>query len=247
MRFDPMSRGTIPWLRYAWSGARFTRVNVPGGVVSFSFDDFPASAAHTAAPMLEKEGWRGTFYLSPGLLNAETRVGTICSLEDVERLSQAGHEIGNHTESHHHCANSPDPVLLEEFERSQRQLKEFPGSRHFAFPAGAYDYPAAGFFSKRFDTSRTVNHGINAVVVDLNLLKANPVYRPVDFTKLAVLLKRTRQLRGWLILYTHDVCATPTNWGCSADEFASVISTVKEAGLAVDTVGSVFRRLKRKD
>jgi peptidoglycan/xylan/chitin deacetylase (PgdA/CDA1 family) len=246
MRFDPMSRGTISWLRYAWSDARFTRVNVSGGVVSFSFDDFPASAAHTAAPMLEKEGWRGTFYLAPGMLKAETRVGTICSREDVERLSRAGHEIGNHTASHHHCTNSPNSVLLEEFERSQQQLKEFPGSRHFAFPAGAYDYPAVSFFSKRFDTSRTVNHGINAIVADLNLLKANPVYSPVDFTKLAALVKLTRQLRGWLILYTHDVYTTPTNWGCTVDEFALVISTIKESGLAVDTVGNVFRRLRRK-
>jgi peptidoglycan/xylan/chitin deacetylase (PgdA/CDA1 family) len=242
-----MRRGTISWLRYSWSHGRFARIWVPGGVVSFSFDDFPVSAAHTAAPMLEKEGWRGTFYLSPGLLGAETGVGTICSREDVERLSHAGHEIGNHTESHFHCANSPESALLEEFERSQEQLQEFPGSHHFAFPSGAYDYAAAAFLSKRFDTLRTVDHGINAVVADLNLLRANPVYRPVDFEKLALMLKRTRQLRGWLILYTHDVCTSPTRWGCSVDEFAAVISTIKEAGLAVDTIGNVFRRLKQND
>ena len=48
------------------------------------------------------------------------------------------------------------------------------------------------------------------------------------------------------ILYTHDVCATPTDFGCTVQRFASVISAVKEAGLAVHTVGDAYRLLNAR-
>ncbi len=241
MKLVARIRAAVLRRRYKWFHRRHAVVDSPSGMVSFTFDDFLASAADTAAPMLVEHGWRGTFYLSPGLLTSGESVGEVCSQADVERLHQEGHEIGNHTYSHKECTNVSKSVLLDEFNRSQQHLTQFTGARHFSFPCGEYDTRALTFFGRRFNTLRTVDPGVNSGTIDLNRLKANPIYESLDPHKLQALLKQTRDERGWLILYTHDVCATPSKFGCTVQRFASVISAVKEAGLAVHTVGDAYR------
>ncbi|HTM76826.1 MAG TPA: xylanase, partial [Devosia sp.] len=46
------------------------RLQLDRPVVSFSFDDFPLSAAEHAAPLLEAAGARGTFYFADRLAGA---------------------------------------------------------------------------------------------------------------------------------------------------------------------------------
>src|SRR5215469_15892880 len=47
----------------------------PGGVVSFTFDDFPKSALATGGAILERYRARGTYYASLKLAGAETVLG----------------------------------------------------------------------------------------------------------------------------------------------------------------------------
>ena len=47
------------------------RANRAGAIVSFTFDDVPASAASEGAPILEGLGVRGTYYLCGGLLGGQ--------------------------------------------------------------------------------------------------------------------------------------------------------------------------------
>ncbi|MCL4746233.1 MAG: polysaccharide deacetylase family protein [Burkholderiaceae bacterium] len=229
--------------RYKWFHRRLAAVASPSGVVSFTFDDFPATAADAAARMLEREGLRGTFYLAPGLVDSESPVGAVCSRADLERLHHVGHEIGNHTYSHANCTNASKAVLLDEVNRSQSVLTQFSGTRHFAFPFGAYDEAALMLLGKHFDTLRTVDRGVNSGVIDLNRLRAFPIYESSAPEELEALIQQARDESGWLILYTHDVCESPSSFGCTPARFGSVIAQVKNAGLAVRTVGDVYRSM----
>lgn len=79
--------------------------------VSYTFDDGLQSHVDVAAPLLEKFGFQGTFYIVPGRMREKIsdapevdprfRFGECAiSWEEALRLKQAGHEIGNHSLTH---------------------------------------------------------------------------------------------------------------------------------------------------
>ena len=232
--------------RYRWFNRRQRTIRFDSGIVSFTFDDFPATAAKEGAELLEKQGWRGTFYLAPGLLDKDTAVGRVSSLRDLERLHGRGHEIGNHTYSHMRCQNVRKSTLRREIQSSMQELERFDGGRNFALPFGAYDASALNYLSGRFDTIRTVQKGINSGDVDLNLLKANPIYQSTELETLRSLVDQVKAARGWLIFYTHDISASPSEFGCTADRLHTVLNWVSEAGLTVHTVAETYELLNRR-
>ena len=72
-------------------------------VISFTFDDFPASAAHIGAEIIERFGARATFYSSFSNSGLDSPSGNIASAADAVDLDARGHEIGCHTFSHMDC------------------------------------------------------------------------------------------------------------------------------------------------
>ena len=60
--------------------------------ISLSFDDARLSQPDVGLPLLEKVGVKVTFFVEPR--NVEPR------LEDWRKIVAAGHEIGNHSQSH---------------------------------------------------------------------------------------------------------------------------------------------------
>ena len=87
------------------------RLSWPGGVVSFTFDDFPRSSLEQGGAILERFGARGTFYTALGLEGGDGELGPLFRREDLERAAAAGHEIGCHTFSHIDCAKATAPEV----------------------------------------------------------------------------------------------------------------------------------------
>src|SRR5580704_13419128 len=69
-------------------------------LVSFTFDDVPASAYTSGAAILEQHGMRGTFYIAAGTLGDMDSDWRVIDREQVRALHARGHEIGCHTFSH---------------------------------------------------------------------------------------------------------------------------------------------------
>ena len=107
--------------------------------LSLTFDDGLSSQLNIAIPLLDKYGFKGTFYLNPR--DREM-------LRRWREVSERGHEIGNHTLTHPcSCNFSGDPhgrclenMTLEDIRRdiveAHRRIREaIPnGSRTFAYP-----------------------------------------------------------------------------------------------------------------
>ncbi|MDM8007132.1 MAG: polysaccharide deacetylase family protein [Phycisphaerae bacterium] len=74
------------------------------GAVSLRFDDGLDSHIQRAAPLLERHGLRGTFYVCP----AGSDDQWLARAAEWKPVLEAGHEIGNHTLSH------PIPAALAE-------------------------------------------------------------------------------------------------------------------------------------
>jgi len=63
-------------------GRRILRYKLTRPLVSFTFDDCPKSAVDNGLNKLEAEGWRGTVYISSGLLGTTNHHGLQMSGED---------------------------------------------------------------------------------------------------------------------------------------------------------------------
>ena len=228
--------------RYRFLNERMRDISFAGGIVSFTFDDFPESAA-VGAELLEARGWRGTFYLSTGNVGMDSDFGLIASFDAATKLYRAGHEIGDHTHSHIRCRGTNKPVLRRELETSSAMLHPLYGTRNFALPYGDYDAAALNILSGRFDTIRTTTQGVNVQRKDLNTLKANPIYGTTKRESVEALLNEVREKNGWLIFYTHDVRATHSKYGCTPEQFDAVLALVAAQNMPVKTVAEVFAAL----
>ena len=93
-----------------------------------------------------------------------------------------------------------------------------------------------------YDTCRTIEPGINRDPVDLGFLRANRVYSTSPLQKLQQLIRNNQRLKGWLILYTHDICARPSPWGCTPDEFRTVVGWVVDSGAEILPITDATKR-----
>jgi peptidoglycan/xylan/chitin deacetylase (PgdA/CDA1 family) len=111
-------------------------------LVSFTFDDAPASACVTGALLLERYQARGTYYIGGGGCGAVGPSGRPATTEQVKALYSKGHEIGCHTYSHSAVANIGRGALVAELERNRSSLQSINRGmiiRNFAYPYGELD------------------------------------------------------------------------------------------------------------
>jgi peptidoglycan/xylan/chitin deacetylase (PgdA/CDA1 family) len=215
-------------------------------VVAFTFDDFPASAADNAAPILEDAGMRGTFYLATGLVGSAENGQPIASLDQVEALAEAGHEIGAHTHGHIDVQRTPNGALIADVEANGLVIAETAGAppKSFAYPYGIVSLRSKQTLMHRYAGLRGIAGGINRGVFDLAHLRAEELYDSTSSSaSIDALLDRLERLGGWLIFYTHEVRRGPTGIGCSPAHFARAVAAVRRRGIRVEPVAATLRRI----
>lgn len=210
-------------------------------MVSFTFDDVPASACEIGARILERHGVRGTFYVSGGGGGRATAGGPPhASIDQLSKVWANGHEIGCHTYSHVAVRLTSLGELGSELERNQSFLRKISSKivvRNFAYPFGDMSVRTKRYLEDRYDSCRSGHAGINTGVADLGALNAWPLDNAsLDRAKIAELVAATVQSRGWLIFYSHDVDQQPSRFGVSPDLLEWAVSTAKRAGCALTTI-----------
>src|SRR5882724_10796001 len=93
----------------------------PRPLISFTFDDFPRSAWTTGGRMLTARGKKGTYYGCMELMGNSSEVGVLFTLEDVQQLRSAGHELACHTLNHISCLSVTAKEFAESCEANRRQ------------------------------------------------------------------------------------------------------------------------------
>lgn len=133
--------------------------------VSFSFDDGFASNVR-AARILEEFGAPGMFFVPTGFVGTKTLAearsffGFIegcdepaMTWDDLERLKERGHEIGNHTHTHRILASLSAQERADEVGRAAEILHSRLGaSDHFAWPYGRFFHFSDDAARAVFDT-----------------------------------------------------------------------------------------------
>lgn len=216
-------------------------------IISFGFDDCPASAIETALPILEAEGWRATVYVACGLCETENHLGRHMSLADIVDIHKRAHEIADHTYSHVTSNDVTTREYMADIERNQTALKALglPGSRHFAYPYGHVSPSLKQALSERFDTLRGVLTPTNTSQ-DANLLSAVRVYSGERLEAAFRKIEDAKTKPQWINFFTHDVRENPSDFGCTPQEFQKIVTAVKESGLRVMTVDDAYRTIEKR-
>lgn len=215
-------------------------------VIAFTFDDFPCSAASNAAPALEDAGMRGTFYYSTGLAGKLENGQRIVGPETVAEMAQRGHEIGAHTHTHIDVPRSSARLIRDEIERNKREIATLTGKTptSFAYPFGRLNLRSKFLLRNQFVGLRGIQPGLNTGFTDLAHLGAQELYDcSSNLQSINALLDAAERNPAWLIFYTHDVKADPTNIGCSPAYFRQIVELVRRRGFVVETVADTLDRL----
>lgn len=210
-------------------------------MVSFTFDDVPVSACKIGAPILERHGARGTFYVAGAGCGTAGPGGPLrASTAQLRSIWQNGHEIGCHTFSHQAVPHVTLDELGLELDRNRSVLKTIATDivvRNFAYPYGDLSVRSKRYLEARFDSCRTCHTGINRVVAELGALDAWPLENAsLDRAKIGALVAETVQSRGWLIFYSHEVADQPNRYGVSPDLLEWAVSTAKRSGCVLTTI-----------
>jgi len=215
--------------------------------VSFTFDDFPRSALLTGGAILKHYGLAGTFYASFGLMGKQAPTGSIFLPEDLKELQEQGHELGCHTFAH--CdAWKTNPSVFEDsiIENARALNKLIPGAsfKTFSYPIAVPRAPTKRRASRHFACCRGGGQTFNVGNTDLNYLFAYFLEKSRDnFQAVQDLIERNRQARGWLVLATHDVCDSPSPFGCTPDFFEAIVKCAVNSGARILPVAQVLDAL----
>lgn len=215
-------------------------------IVSFTFDDFPHSALVCGGELLAEYGFRGTYYASLNLMGKTTEAGQMFTADDLHKAVESGHELGCHTYDHVACRMISCSEALANCERNRRAIAEvLPGYRvrNFAFPFGSVGLRAKSAFSSVYATCRGIEPGINCGRVDLSLLRSYTL-ESADYTKTALeAIERNARKKGWIVVYTHDVSAAPSPYGCTPATFRDVLRCAMASGAEILPVADAVARL----
>ena len=216
-----------------------------GPMISFTFDDVPASAAATGAAILERRGLKGVFFVAAALAGTDAVTGPMATADDVQRLAGAGHEIGCHTYTHLDCGQASACDAVEDVARNAETLEHWGVARPttFAYPFGDVAPATKRALASRFGLMRALHHGVVTTGSDLNQAPAVGVEGP-DGEALAMdWLHRAARRQAWLILCTHDVAEAPSPYGCTPAALARLADAALANGFETVTVAEGAARL----
>ncbi|MEM8616029.1 MAG: polysaccharide deacetylase family protein [Pseudomonadota bacterium] len=211
-------------------------------VVSFTFDDFPRSAADNGADVLSTVGAVGTFYAASAMVGSETVMGEMFSTDDLQALIKAGHEIGTHTHSHCDCAVQSTATVRKEIKTNLTALEEMgchTPAAHFAWPYGETRAAHKQHMDDLAATARGILPGINRKGSDLMQLRSYTLTPDSASTAKAIkAIDAAARQGGWVTLFTHDVRRAPSAFGTTPSELRKLVKVAQDAGAAILSVSA---------
>jgi peptidoglycan/xylan/chitin deacetylase (PgdA/CDA1 family) len=214
-------------------------------MVSFTFDDFPESAASVGTPILDQYGAKATFYVSGSQVGIRSDHWQGVGADAIVELHRRGHEIACHTFSHVRSTDLDATHLAAEIEENRRYLLGLDPSmriENFAYPYGLGSVWRKTQLAKTFQSSRGIIPGINSGVVDLQYLRSTPlINHHIDEERIDRAFDTLVNSNGWLIFYGHDVATKPSPFGCTPALLRHALDAAAKRNVAIMTVAGALR------
>jgi peptidoglycan/xylan/chitin deacetylase (PgdA/CDA1 family) len=217
-------------------------------LASISFDDIPHSAARIGAPILERAGVRGTYYVCGAHVGQSFEDRQQHEIKDLVALHEAGHELACHTFAHPDTRTIDHATRLADIKANADFMRTNVGDvalTSFAYPYGAVSLDNKGFYAKQFSSCRGVYGGVNTGTMDFSdLLAVGIESRKHDMGRVRALIDKAVAQNGWLIFYTHDVGVTPSGFGCTPKDLEDVIIALSDAKIETVPVRDAAARVR---
>ncbi|OYW81969.1 MAG: polysaccharide deacetylase [Asticcacaulis sp. 32-58-5] len=214
-------------------------------LITFSFDDAPQSALTEGARILEAYDARGTYFISAGLMGAESHLGAYLTGNEIRELADRGHEIACHTYEHLDCGRANAQTIAHSLELNRAELAVLgvTGISTFAYPYGDVSPQAKSVLSKTYASARALHHDLITTGTDLNQAPAIGIEGDDGEAVGLKWLETARATRNsWLVLYTHDVREAPSSWGCTIKTFETLVKSARDHDLEIVTYAEGVRR-----
>ena len=216
------------WSRYAAQ----SRASAP--VASFSFDDFPRSAASEGAGILAQSNARATYFVCGARMGRNVEGLEHFTESDLVAVARAGHEIGCHTFTHLRLPVAGGGDIGRDLQRNEEFVRSILGDYRmvsFAYPFGQITMRTKRLLGGRFPICRGIKHGVNSSRIDFAQLCAIPLQQPFDEKTVLQSLDDAVTRKGWVIFFTHDVSDRPSQYGCRPRELERAVRAVRERGI----------------
>ncbi len=141
---------------------------LPANPIVLTFDDGYADAYSHAFPLLQRYGFRGTFFVITGFLD-ESRPGYLTWAQAAE-MQAAGMHIAAHSATHPELTRLGDEALVAEVQGARDAIEAHLQTpvRYFCYPSGRYDertiaaLQAAGYWAA-VTTAGGITHSTGAL------------------------------------------------------------------------------------
>ncbi len=217
-------------------------------IVSFAFDDFPISAAENGTRALEDVNAKATFYVCSGLAGHTTMLGKMYTADTLIDLHKSGHDIAAHSHAHLDCGVANSRTIQVDLTQNLVALRDFidaSAPRHYAWPYGETQPEVKLALKDSMATARGMQAGINRKGSDMMQLRAygiTPDEQSVERAEQAI--GKVSRTNGWVIIFTHDVCKTPSALGATPNTISYLAKLARDAGAEILTVSEAYRLLK---
>ncbi len=245
-RADPSLKGKLRRRLVRLVDRKPARGRLLRPMITFAFDDTPASAVRDGAPILESRGVKGTYYFCAGLAGEHGHMGQYATREDMIRVAEAGHEVGCHTYSHLDCGQGTGVAVADDLDLNAAILSDWGVTEHlstFAYPYGDVGFPGKHEAAQRFALSRGLHHGLIEAGSDLNQAPSVGIEGEDGEAMAHSWLGKAAERKAWLILFTHGVEDVPTAFGCSKGALGRLLDEALAKGFEVVTAAEGARRM----
>ena len=227
---------------------RTVRVAPRVPLISFTFDDAPASAVSTGAAIVEEHGGRATYFVSLGLLGSHTELGEIGSVADLHRAVEHGHELGCHTYDHLDAWGVSTREFMSSVNRNRDELARLMHGRSFetfSYPKNGATIAVKSAVDELFTCCRGGGQCGNIGAVDRNLVRAFFIspFNGIDIERMKRLIDVNAEQRGWLVFATHDIVDTPSRFGCTPALLDEIAAHAARSGAALLPMREAFAAL----
>lgn len=136
---------------------------LPDKPFMITFDDSRVEHSAIAAPIMQKYGFRGTFFIMTITYNKKNYM----TKDEIAKLAKDGHTIGLHSWDHTMVTKYKEPAdWVKEVVEPKKKLEAIVGKpvEYWAYPNGVYDHKGAVELSKYFKLSFSLTTKRDSIV-----------------------------------------------------------------------------------
>ncbi len=216
------------------------------GLVSVTFDDIWSSAVNEGAAELESRGYTGSFYVTQDYAE-KSALPEYAKANTLQKLIDAGHEIGAHSLSHRAMTKLTEADLQSEVQSPFDYLKaNGQEPQGFAYPFGDFGQREENSVKKTYAYARTSLTGLNDKTADPYRIRIVAITRDTSTSQIFEWIDAAKKTKTWVVFLFHDLQLNPNDFDYTSTvtQYRQMLDYIQRNQVKVVTVKEGIAALK---